>query len=156
VEDASNQGRRDELTGGELVRGLGGWSAVKKSRLKGFHHIKSDERILGEPDFLDSVLSQVNETLERRYEVLCRGYDSVKTAERVAAICNIDIEDIFSKGKQNNKVKARSLLCYWAFRELGISLTELVRSLGLSVPGVGYAVQRGKLIARENDYQLLE
>lgn len=49
-------------------------------------------------------------------EVLCRGYDLVKTAERVAVICNIDMEDIFSKGKQKNKVRARSLLCYWASR----------------------------------------
>lgn len=156
VEDGSNQGRRDELTGGGLIRSLGGWSAVKKSRLKGLNHIKSDERILGEPDFVDSILSQADETLERCYEALCRGYDLVKTAERVAVLCTIDMEDIFSKGKQKNKVRARSLLCYWASRELGTSLTQLARRLGLSVPGVGYAVQRGELIARENNYQLLE
>ncbi len=32
---------------------------------------------------------------------------------------------------------------------------ELARRLGLSVPGVGYAVERGEPIARENNYQLL-
>ena len=79
-----------------------------------------------------------------------------KPAQRVAVICAIDMEDMFSKGKQKNKVKARSLLCYWASRELGISHTELARRLGLSVPGVGYAVERGEFIARENNYQLRE
>lgn len=51
--------------------------------------------------------------------------------------------------------KPRSLFCYWAVHELGISLTELSRRLGISVPGVGYSVERGEIIARENDYQLI-
>ena len=52
--------------------------------------------------------------------------------------------------------KARSLLCFLAVRELGISLTELARGLGISVPGVGYSVERGEIIARKNDYQLIQ
>jgi len=39
---------------------------------------------------------------------------------------------------------------------LGISQTELARRIGISVSGVGYCVERGKLIARENAYQLQE
>jgi putative transposase len=50
-----NQGRRDALTGGGLIRSLGGWSEIKRSRLKGAR-IKSDERILGESDFVVSIL----------------------------------------------------------------------------------------------------
>jgi hypothetical protein len=50
---------------------------------------------------------------------------------------------------------ARSLFCYWASRERGISLTELAWQLGISAPAVGYAVERGEMIARENDYQLI-
>ncbi|MEA3417327.1 MAG: hypothetical protein U9R02_14505, partial [Thermodesulfobacteriota bacterium] len=42
-----NQGKRPELTGGGLVRSLGGWSMIKKLRLKGQDRIKGDERILG-------------------------------------------------------------------------------------------------------------
>jgi hypothetical protein len=59
-------------------------------------------------------------------------------------------------GKQQKRVKARSLFCFWAVRELGISLTELVRRLGISVTGVGYAVERGEVIALRKDYQLTE
>jgi hypothetical protein len=50
----------------------------------------------------------------------------------------------------------RSLFCYWSVRELGIPLTELAGRLGISVPAVGYSVERGEIIARENDYQLIE
>ena len=35
---------------------------------------------------------------------------------------------------------------------MGISLTELAKRLGISVAGVGYSVERGEIIARENDY----
>jgi hypothetical protein len=77
LEEGANQGRRDELTGGGLIRSLGGWSEVKKSRLKDLIHTKSDERILGESDFVDSVLSQADEKFERCYEVKRQGYNMV-------------------------------------------------------------------------------
>ena len=66
------------------------------------------------------------------------------------------MDDIFLKGKRQIRVKARSLFCFWAVRELGISFTELARRLGISVAGVGYSVERGEIIARENDYELIE
>ena len=46
------------------------------------------------------------------------------------------------------------LLRFWAVRELGVSLTDLARRLGMSPAGVGYAVQRGEVMARERGYQL--
>ena len=48
----------------------------------------------------------------------------------------------------------------WAVRELGVSLTDLARHLGMSPPeadkpsGMGYAVQRGEVMTRERGYQL--
>jgi len=90
------------------------------------------------------------------YELKRLGYDLDRIAARVAEIYGIKRENIFLKGKQQKRVKARSLLCFWAARELGISLTELARRLGNSVPGVGYSVVRGERIARESDYQLVQ
>ena len=156
VEAGLDQGRRKELTGGGLIRSLGGWKEVRKYGLKGQDHVKSDERILGESDFVADVLSQADEKFERKYELKRLGYDLDRIAARVAEICEMEIDDIFIIGKQQKRVKARSLFCFWAVRELGISLTELARRLGISVPGVGYSVERGEIIARKNDYQLIE
>ena len=74
----------------------------------------------------------------------------------VADICEMDLDEIYSKGKQQKKVKARSLLCFWAIRKLGMSLTDLARHLRISVSGVGYAVERRETIARDNNYQLVD
>jgi hypothetical protein len=41
------------------------------------------------------------------------------------------------------------IFCFWAVRELGVSLTDLARRLGMRLAGVGYAVQRGEVMARE-------
>jgi hypothetical protein len=156
VEGGLHQGRREELTGGGLIRSLGGWSELKRHRLKGGAHVMSDERILGDSDFIDSVLSHAGERYERRYELKRCGYDLNRVVKRVAEIYGMDEHEVFSKGRQRERVNARSLFCYWAVRELGISLTDMGRRFGMSVPGVGYAVERGEAIVQSNNYQLIE
>jgi putative transposase len=151
-----DQGRRPELVGGGLIRSLGGWEEVKKIPLKGQSRIKGDERILGESDFVMEVLSLAKQKYSRQYEFKRLGYDIQKVAVVVARIYEIDPKYLFSKGRQRTKVEARSLLCYWAARELGMSLTDIGKYLDMSPPGVGYAVERGEIIAGKNNYQMIE
>jgi len=68
VKEGLSQGRRKELTGGGLIRSLGGWTEVRAA-LKVGVHIMSDERILGDSDFVDSVISQSQEHYERRHRL---------------------------------------------------------------------------------------
>ena len=92
----------------------------------------------------------------RKHDLKRLGYDLDLIAKRVAEIYELKEGDILSKGKQQSKVRARSLVCFWAVSELGLSLMELARYFGLTVPGVGYSVDRGENIARENKYRLLD
>ena len=117
---------------------------------------KSDERILGESDFVFEILSQSSEKYERKYELKRLGFDLDRVAMKVSEIYGIEPEDIFTKGKQQRRVKARSLFCHWAVSDLGVSLTELARRIGISVPAIGYSVQRGEIIAKENGFQLVK
>ena len=149
------RGRREDLTGGGLIRSLGGWSEVKRHRGKTTDHAMSDERILGDGSFVDSVIAQANEIFDRRYEVKRRGFDLDGIACRVANILDIKDGDVFVNGNQKTKVKARSLLCYFAVREAGLSIRSVAKRLGMSAPGVGYAVERGASIVMENQYRLL-
>ncbi|HIJ41612.1 MAG TPA: transposase, partial [Deltaproteobacteria bacterium] len=74
VEEGISQGRKEELTGGGLIRSLGGWTEVRDA-LKGGGRIMSDERILGDSEFVDSVISQSDEHYERRHKLRRQGYD---------------------------------------------------------------------------------
>jgi hypothetical protein len=49
------------LIGGGLIRSLGGWDEVKKIRVSGQDRIKSDQRILGDSDFVSDILSESEE-----------------------------------------------------------------------------------------------
>jgi len=138
-----------------MIRRLGRCSEVKRLGSKGQAHMMSDERILRGSEFVDSLLSQANERYERGYELKARGYDLNRIAKRVAEVYGMEEHEVFSKGRQQRKVKARSLLCFWAVRELAMSLTDLARELEMSIPGVGYAVEKGETIVQDNKYQLI-
>ena len=49
-----------------------------------------------------------------------------------------------------------AFFCYWAVREMGISMAEMARRLGISSPAVSQSVQRGEKIASENGYRLIK
>jgi hypothetical protein len=85
---------------------------------------------------------------ELRYRYEARGYDFDKVQYRVAEVCKIDGKDVLLPGKQADRVRARSLLCYWAVRELGMSCTAIGRRLGMTQPAVSRAVQRGEKLAK--------
>jgi len=119
-------------------------------------HGMSDERILGDGSFVESLIAhQAAEAFDRRYEWKRRGCNLDGIARRVAEILEINQEDVFAKGNRKVKVKARSMLCYWAVREAGLSIRSLAKRLDMSAPGVGYAVERGAAIVLENKYVLL-
>jgi hypothetical protein len=147
-------GCRNDLTGGGLIRSLGGWNAITRSDIKG-EHIKSDERILGDSEFVDSLFTAANEKYKHFHKIRHLGFDLEKTAKRVSELCDVEVADIFSRGRQKEKVKARSIFCYWACRELEITCTELAKRLNVSLAAVSYAVARGEAIVRDKGYTLL-
>jgi len=153
VEEGAEMGRRPELTGGGLIRSAGGWVALKSEREKG-ERTKSDERILGEGDFVESVLKEVEEKLERRQRLQAQGYDFQRVVSRVGELIGMDMEEVMRPGKQPQRVQARSLVCYWSVEELGLVGSSVAKMLGMSQPAVSKAVQRGRTLAAEKGYTL--
>jgi hypothetical protein len=72
----------------------------------------------------------------------------------VAELFNITPDEIFLSGKYPRIVQARSLFCYWAVRELGVTATALAKRLRQSQPAVSISVKRGEKIARKEGYTL--
>ena len=154
VEKGIIVGKRNDLVGGGLVRSSGGWSNLKAlGRAKIFQ--KSDERILGDGDFVEKVLEAAQEQLDRKYALQADGYDFDKVVKRVAAVLAVKPSMVTAPGKERTRVKARSLLCYWAARQLGISMAELSRKLNISAAAVTLSVKRGEKIAQDNNYTLI-
>ena len=154
VKKGIEKGRRPELVGGGLIRSLGGWDEIKKMRLTGQDRIKSDQRILGESDFVLNVLSESEEKFERKYRLRNLGYDYAKILERVSSLFDLEMDYITRRGRQKERVEARDLLCYWSAMELGISMANLAKRLDMTISAVSYAVQRGEKTVKEKGFQL--
>lgn len=155
VEKGIAQGKRPDLTGGGLIRSAGGWEGVKVLNREKVYQ-RSDERILGDGDFVNQVLAAAEEVMETRHALRARGIDLVKIAMRVSELMSVKLEDVWAQGKYRRIVDARSLLCYWAVRELGVSMASLGRRLGLSIPAIGKSVIRGQHIADSKGFTLLK
>ena len=155
VRKGIEQGRRTDLIGGGLLRSQGGWAAVKALRRSGAYQ-KGDERILGDSDFVEEVLSQADEELQQKYRMQAEGYDLEKLLQRVAEIMDMSSEEIMDSGKNRKGVQARRILCYWATDQLRISQTHLAQMLNLTQPAVSEAVKRGKQLAKMHGYSLID
>ena len=155
VEKGVLMGRRSDLTGGGLIRSVGGWKALKAfSRLK--IHIKGDERILGDSNFVESVLEEQNERLVRRYHLRAQGVDFDRVTDRVATIFCLKPKQVLSSAKQPQRVKARSLLCFWAVKELEMSGADVAQKLRVSNSSVSRSVVRGEKIVADMNLKLIE
>jgi len=117
---------------------------------------KSAERILEDGDFVKQVLSAAAEQLEKHYRLQAKGYDLEKLASRVCDIMHLKPAEFWAPGKERKRVAARSLLCYWAVRDLGIGMAEIARRLNFSLAGVSQLVKRGEIIVQQKGYNLID
>jgi REP element-mobilizing transposase RayT len=152
VEAGVATGRRPDLVGGGLVRSAGGWQAIPELR-KDATHQKSDERILGDSGFVEEVLAKAEEALHRKYELASRGVGIEEVMQGVSKLTEVPAEALIGAGKNRDAVRARSLLCFWAVSELGMSLTDLAGRLGIAVSTVSGAVQRGEQFAKREKFR---
>ena len=146
IEDGLSMGKRDDLTGGGLRRSAGGWEEVKKMAKEKIKW-RSDERILGEGDFVEDILNRLEEDYEKKTRLQRKGWNLKKVSENVIKKLNIKNKDLFLRTRKNNIVNARALVCYLGCRELGLTRIDVARYLKMSKQGVAYAVERGEDLA---------
>ena len=154
VQKGISQGNRPDLTGGGLIRSFGGWTALKEYRKAGIR-LKGDERILGDSEFVELVIKTAEESFERKYQLKTKGYDFNWVKERVAELLGLEPDQVTASDKSPQTVRARSLLCFWVHRELGMSTIQIARILNMSQPAISRSSRRGEQIAREKGFKLI-
>ena len=93
VSKGVGEGRRPELTGGGLVRSVGGWTALKELCKEGLR-IKGDERILGGGEFVAGVLRRAEQYFETRTLEASKGITVAALPERIAHHFGVDCDDL--------------------------------------------------------------
>ncbi|NTU58637.1 MAG: hypothetical protein HGB00_06930 [Chlorobiaceae bacterium] len=133
--------REDELTGGGLVRSHGGWSNVLSMRRQGLQEL-GDERILGSGEFVQSILDQAEETSKRQVSGSERIELMRKEIDTVCQRAGCTAEMLRSGGRRSPLPELRKEIARKFVEELGVSLAETARQIGVTTSAVCVMLQR--------------
>jgi putative transposase len=143
VEKGIPQGHRPELTGGGLVRSLGGMQEALAKR-KNNERVVTDERVLGAGEFVEKLIKKTEE--KRTYR--CSRSERIEKMERlIKERCReggISIEALTGGSKAGMIPKLRSALAVLLVNELGIPYAEIARRLGISTSRVSKIIAETK------------
>jgi REP element-mobilizing transposase RayT len=141
IEEGKGSGRRPELVGEGLVRSDGGWSKVLSLRSRG-EEVEYDSRILGSGDFVQAVIRDVEERIARQVRNRKRKGSIEEFIGRMCREKEISEEEVRS-GSQRRKVsEVRARIACFLNREMGISMAEIARHLGVGTSAIAMAIRR--------------
>lgn len=146
VEEGLSLGHDPTMSGGGLVRSLGGWSQVRAVRRKGDRE-PSDERILGSGDFVQTVLREAEEKQLRQMTHRLSGRTIADITDEECQKAGISCAEITGGVRRAAVSSARARIACRSREELGLSAAEIARHLGVATPAITRALSR---IEKEN------
>ncbi|NTW64155.1 MAG: hypothetical protein HGA46_08790 [Chlorobiaceae bacterium] len=140
LEEELSIDREKELSGGGLVRSLGGWSKVQSMRKRGEKAL-GDERILGGDDFVREVLKEGEEGKEAVLPESERLQLLKETMLQVCEDAGVTKTYLLSGSRGGKLPLLRKELAKKSVYEYGLSLAETARQLGVTTNAVSYMLK---------------
>jgi REP element-mobilizing transposase RayT len=141
IKEGVAQGRVPELTGGGLVRSKGGWSKVESARRKG-NREEYDERILGSGDFVNAVFKDLEGKARLQLKLKRSGRTIGKIINEECKENNISEQELKGGSRRRKVCALRIQIAKRGLDELGLSLAEIARHVGVSTSGIARGVKR--------------
>lgn len=152
VSKGISEGKRSDLTGGGLIRSVGGWQQLRELRKLG-ERWRGDERILGSSDFVMRALGEVEEHTTRKEKKRDVGWNLDSLMGYIKGFSGVKTNQIKGSKKDPVSSRLRSLFAWWATDELGFTLTEVARFLEVHHSTIIRAAERGCEICKKEDLQ---
>jgi len=108
-------GSNPELVGGGLIRSLGGWAEVLGLRKRGEMQA-SDQRILGDGEFAETVLAEMDDLEKENLRLASKRTDLSLLVKRVCAVHKVSFGEIRSGSRRQEIVEARRVFSGWQLR----------------------------------------
>ncbi len=141
IQEGLSQGRMPELTGGGLIRSKGGWSQVLSARRSGRKE-EFDERILGGGDFVNGILKEAEEKTRRQLKLRRSGKTIDKIIEEECKEERISANELKGGGRRRKVSTLRATIAKRGLDELGLSMAEIARHVGVTTSSIAKAVER--------------
>ena len=146
VQEGIGMGRKPELTGGGLVRSLGGWSQVQSAQKKG-QKTEYDERILGSGDFVTAIFKETEEKQIRQFKIKRTGLTITGIIEKECKAARISEKELKNGSKRVAVRNVREKIARRGVEELGLTSAEIARNLGVCTSTVTRALTRTEAAA---------
>lgn len=135
IEAGIGQGSRPELVGGGLVRSRGGWSQVISRRRRGDTEI-SDERILGNGDFVEKIVAEAEEHQAR----LQTGTKALrKVEETIRMMCEkegIRETELRGGSRRRQISRLRKRIARELIERYGVPMATVARETGVTTSAI--------------------
>lgn len=141
IEEGKGLGRRADLTGGGLIRSLGGWSRVLSLRAKG-EKMEHDPRILGGGDFVRAMMREADERLARQMGNRGRKKSIEELVRKMCREAGVKEEELKGGGQRRKVAEVRGKIAYLLSREMGIPMAEIGRNLGVGTSAIAMAIRK--------------
>lgn len=153
VSEARGMSKREDLSGGGLIRSAGGWRQAMDMRRSKERWV-ADERILGDGEFVERILKQAEQHEFRKEKLRKEGWEINRLVKWVCDIMKVDSREIKRISKRSKLSQARSLVAYFGNKELGISGSDLARYFNVNRSSISEAIVKGYKIAQQNEYRI--
>ncbi len=141
VASESGRGRQPELTGGGLIRSIGGWSELKSLRKRQQKQF-SDERILGSGEFVKEVLDEAEDTVKDRLPAIAVEEEARERLQRMCEDSGVNLQALQGGSRKRECSELRKRLALEYILELGMTYAGAARLLGISAAAVNQIVKR--------------
>ena len=134
-------GHQPELTGGGLLRSLGGWSQVIAKRRTGKDE-EGDERILGSGDFVHAILKETEERELRQLKLKRSGRTIQKIISEECKKAGVSPQEVINGVRRRVVSHLRAVIASRGRTELGLSSAEMARHLGVAASSISRLIER--------------
>lgn len=141
MQEGFSQGRVPELTGGGPIRSKGGWSQVLSARRSGQKE-DYDERILGSGEFVNDILKEAEERMKSQLKLRRSGKTLEVILEEECKKGRITPNELRGGGRRRKVSGIRATVAKRGVNELGLSLAEIARHVGVTTSSIRKAFLR--------------
>jgi putative transposase len=139
VSEGRDMAKDDRFHGGGLKRSAGGWSVVK-AMLKNKEHWQSDERILGDGDYVERVLKQINKKPENNP---MNNWSLSQLLKHIAKTVKVEPTELLKQKRNNQQAEARAVFGYIAKEKMKKKTYEIGQYLQISESAASKLIDRG-------------
>jgi len=129
------------LIGGGLVRSMGGWSRVLSLRGSG-EEVAHDSRILGSGDFVQAVIREAEEGIARQMRSRRKERSIERVIKEMCKEAGVKEQEVCGGIRGRRISEERGRIAYCLNREIGLSMAETARRLGVGTSAIGMAIKR--------------